>query len=126
MATACLRHRACRGSGAAECLTMPASARRRNRLCRRSCTAAPATCSTRGQRSARSRSQSAGRSAISVGGKLEDRRAPGPYLLIDPLDPELDTADFNRRKFRAQRSLRDVEPSAPLLIESAGPDRRRR
>jgi len=71
----------------------------------------------------------------SVGGSLRYQRwqevggpaGVGPYLLIDPLDPELNVADSDRRKFTAQRSLRDVEPGAPLLIESAGaPTRRRR
>jgi hypothetical protein len=46
------------------------------------------------------------------------RKTPGRYLLIDPLDPELETADSNRRKFKAQRSLRDVEPSVPLLVQA--------
>ena len=57
-----------------------------------------------------------------VGGPL----ATGPYLLMDPLDPELLIADSDRRKFKAQRSLRDVEPSVPLLVESSEATRRGR
>lgn len=37
-------------------------------------------------------------------------------LLFDPLDPELASQTQDARKFRAQRSLRDVEPSVDLWV----------
>ena len=37
-------------------------------------------------------------------------------LLRDPLDPELETLPSQARKFRAQRSMRDVEPSVGLVL----------
>lgn len=37
-------------------------------------------------------------------------------LLRDPLDPELDSLPSQARKFRAQRSMRDVEPSVGLVL----------
>jgi hypothetical protein len=37
-------------------------------------------------------------------------------LLRDPLDPELESLPSSARKFRAQRSMRDVEPSVPLVL----------
>jgi HAMP domain-containing protein len=37
-------------------------------------------------------------------------------LLRDPLDPELDSLLPSARKFRAQRSMRDVEPSVGLVL----------
>jgi hypothetical protein len=43
--------------------------------------------------------------------------ATGPHLLYDPLDPELLTLPAGPRKFRAHRSLRDVEPSVPLWLK---------
>ena len=41
----------------------------------------------------------------------------GPYLLYDPLDPELLRQPDHARKFKAYRSLRDVEPSTPLWVK---------
>ena len=41
-----------------------------------------------------------------------------PPLLRDPLDPELKTLTVEERKFKAQRSLRDVEPSVNIFIKS--------
>lgn len=60
-----------------------------------------------------------------IGGSLRYQRwdevggpkVTGPYLLIDPLDPELQIANSDRKKFKAQRSLRDVEPSVPLFCK---------
>jgi hypothetical protein len=47
-------------------------------------------------------------------------------LLRDPLDPELDSLPSQARKFRAQRSMRDVEPSVGLVVrrldDTAVPD----
>lgn len=47
-------------------------------------------------------------------------------LLRDPLDPELDSLPSQARKFRAQRSMRDVEPSVGLVLrrldDTAVPD----
>ncbi len=43
--------------------------------------------------------------------------AAGPPLLHTPLDPELATLSQDERKFRAPRSLRDVEPSVNLLLK---------
>jgi hypothetical protein len=40
-----------------------------------------------------------------------------PHLLFDPLDPELAKQPPAARKFRAQRSLRDVEPSCNLWLK---------
>ncbi len=42
----------------------------------------------------------------------------GPPLLHAPLDPELDKIDGDWRKFRAPRSLRDVEPSVNLWAKT--------
>lgn len=39
-----------------------------------------------------------------------------PPLLFDPLDPELDNQPQQARKFKAQRSLRDVEPTVNLWV----------
>lgn len=44
--------------------------------------------------------------------------AEGPTLLHDPLDPELLTLDADARKFRAPRSLRDVEPPVNLWVKT--------
>lgn len=38
----------------------------------------------------------------------------GPRLLFDPLDPELERQSEHGRRFKAHRSLRDVEPSVNL------------
>ncbi len=43
--------------------------------------------------------------------------ADGPPLLRTPLDPELATLNADERKFKAARSLRDVEPSVNLLLK---------
>ena len=43
--------------------------------------------------------------------------ADGPALLHTPLDPELGTLSQDARKFRAPRSLRDVEPSVNLWLK---------
>jgi hypothetical protein len=43
--------------------------------------------------------------------------ATGPHLLYDPLDPDLLTLPAGPRRFRAHRSLRDVEPSVPLWLK---------
>ncbi len=48
----------------------------------------------------------------------EDPR--GPALLVDPLDPDLLTIPLKRRKFKAHRSLRDVEPSVNLWVVRFG------
>ena len=54
-------------------------------------------------------------------GKLQYQREQGgdkvPPLLYDPLDPELKEQSFRGKKFKAQRSLRDVEQSVDLWIE---------
>ena len=41
----------------------------------------------------------------------------GPPLLHTPLDPELATNSNDTRKFKAPRSLRDVEPSVNLWLK---------
>ncbi len=53
-------------------------------------------------------------------GELQYQREIGrlPPLLYDPLDPERDSKSPEARKFVAQRSLRDVEPSVALWIQS--------
>ena len=57
----------------------------------------------------------------SVGAGLQYQREVGsaPPLLFDPLDPELKKQGSDARKFKAQRSLRDVEPSVNLIIRRA-------
>jgi hypothetical protein len=49
--------------------------------------------------------------------QYQAHEATGPHLLYDPLDPELLTLPAGPRKFRAHRSLRDVEPSVPLWLK---------
>ncbi len=39
-------------------------------------------------------------------------------LLYDPLDPELEKKPLQARKFKAHRSLRDVEPSVSLWLRN--------
>lgn len=39
----------------------------------------------------------------------------GPYLLYDPMDPELLRQPDYARKFKVYRSLRDVEPNTPVV-----------
>lgn len=41
-----------------------------------------------------------------------------PPLLFDPLDPELEKQPLEARKFKAQRSLRDVEPTVNLWVRN--------
>ena len=43
-----------------------------------------------------------------------------PPLLHTPLDPELVNLDDRRKRFRANRSLRDIEPSVNLFIHLPG------
>lgn len=43
--------------------------------------------------------------------------ASGPYLLFDPLDPELAQQPPGARKFRAHRSLRDVEANVGIFVK---------
>lgn len=54
----------------------------------------------------------------SVGAGLQYQHEIGsaPPLLFDPLDPELKKQSPDARKFKAQRSLRDVEPSVNLIV----------
>jgi len=49
--------------------------------------------------------------------QYQAHEATGPFLLYDPLDPELAKLPAGPRKFRAHRSLRDVEPSVPLWLK---------
>jgi hypothetical protein len=44
--------------------------------------------------------------------------ADGPVLLHEPLDPELANLDGDARKFKAPRSLRDIEPPVNLWVRS--------
>jgi hypothetical protein len=55
---------------------------------------------------------------IKVGGGLQYQSEEGsaPPLLHDPLDPKLQALPAGERKFRANRSLRDVEPSVNLWV----------
>jgi len=43
--------------------------------------------------------------------------ADGPSLLHTPLDPELERLTKDEQKFKAPRSLRDVEPSVNLILK---------
>ena len=54
-----------------------------------------------------------------VGGGLQYQWEEGsaPPLLYDPLDPKLQTLPAGERKFRANRSLRDVEPGVNLWVK---------
>ncbi len=49
--------------------------------------------------------------------QYQEHEATGPFLLRDRLDPTLDEATAAERKFRAHRSMRDVELSAPLWVK---------
>jgi hypothetical protein len=53
-----------------------------------------------------------------VGSGLQYQREEGgaPRLLRDPLDAELPLLTTDERKFRAHRSMRDVEPSTPIWV----------
>jgi hypothetical protein len=57
--------------------------------------------------------------SIDKQGKLQYQKEDGnaPPLLYDPLDPELAKQNFRAKKFKAQRSLRDVEKSVDLWIQ---------
>ena len=57
------------------------------------------------------------KSKVGSGLKYQEFEDGGdPHLLFDPLDPELAKQPPGARKFRAQRSLRDVEPSVNLWV----------
>jgi hypothetical protein len=57
------------------------------------------------------------KSKVGSGLKYQEYEDGGdPHLLFDPLDPELAKQPAGARKFRAQRSLRDVEPSVNLWV----------
>ncbi|AKG21295.1 DISARM system helicase DrmA [Calothrix sp. 336/3] len=43
-----------------------------------------------------------------------------PPLLLDALDPEIEKKSTEQQKFKAQRSLRDVEPVVKLLVRDPG------
>jgi hypothetical protein len=51
--------------------------------------------------------------------RLEYQREAGggAKLLFDFLDPELADVDSTRRRFRANRSMRDVEPTVTLYVK---------
>jgi hypothetical protein len=53
-------------------------------------------------------------------GELQYQREVGqaPPLLFSPLDPELDRQPKEARKFKAHRSLRDVEPTVNLWLRN--------
>jgi hypothetical protein len=53
-------------------------------------------------------------------GSLQYQREVGeaPPLLFDPLDPDLEKQPAVARKFKAQRSLRDVEPTVNLWVHN--------
>jgi Helicase conserved C-terminal domain len=57
--------------------------------------------------------------SIDKQGKLQYQKEEGnaPPLLYDPLDPELAKQNSRAKKFKAQRSLRDVEKSVDLWIQ---------
>jgi hypothetical protein len=44
--------------------------------------------------------------------------ADGPVLLHDPLDPDLGNLSADARKFKAPRSLRDIEPPVNLWVKT--------
>lgn len=47
----------------------------------------------------------------------EHETGSGPYLLRNPLDPDLERIERIERQFKAHRSLRDVEPSTNLWLK---------
>ena len=49
-------------------------------------------------------------------GRFEN--ADGPALLHDPLDPDLGNLSADARKFKAPRSLRDIEPPVNLWVKT--------
>jgi hypothetical protein len=53
-------------------------------------------------------------------GELQYQREVGqaPPLLFNPLDPDLDRQPKEARKFKVQRSLRDVEPTVNLWLRN--------
>ena len=53
-------------------------------------------------------------------GDLQYQREVGvaPPLLFDPLDPELEKQPKDARSFKANRSLRDVEPTVSLWLRN--------
>lgn len=53
-------------------------------------------------------------------GKLQYQKEEGvaPPLLFQPLDPELAKKPLYEQKFKAQRSLRDVEPTVNLWVRN--------
>jgi hypothetical protein len=57
------------------------------------------------------------RKEVGAGLQYQKYEATGPHLLYDPLDPALEALPSGERKFRAQRSLRDVEASTPLWVK---------
>jgi hypothetical protein len=56
--------------------------------------------------------------AVSAGLQYQREEPATPKLLRDPLEPEPDDRDL--RKFKAQRSLRDVEPSVDVYLQKPG------
>ncbi len=60
------------------------------------------------------------RKKADVGGSLRYQAyedGTGPYLLRNPLDPELERLERIERQFKAHRSLRDVEPATNLWLK---------
>lgn len=51
--------------------------------------------------------------------QYQREEAKAPPLLLEPLDPDLPRKQAHERKFRAHRSMRDVEPSVNLWIDEA-------
>ncbi|MFS8071874.1 MAG: hypothetical protein ACMG6S_36355, partial [Byssovorax sp.] len=56
--------------------------------------------------------------AVSAGLQYQREEPALPSLLRDPLEPAPDDRDL--RKFKAQRSLRDVEPSVDVYLQKPG------
>lgn len=50
--------------------------------------------------------------------QYQQEEGKAPPLLFDPLDPELDKQPPPARSFKAQRSLRDVEPTVNLWLKT--------
>ncbi|MBI3269059.1 MAG: helicase [Planctomycetes bacterium] len=59
------------------------------------------------------------REQVGAGLKYQEyEEGQGQHLLFDPLDPDLERQPGVRRKFKAHRSLRDVEPSVNLWVRT--------
>jgi hypothetical protein len=55
---------------------------------------------------------------VGMGLQYQEEASGAPRLLFDPLDPELEMKNADARRFKAHRSMRDVEPVVNLWLRS--------